>query len=98
MSSSEQLSSAFCDRLGADGLAERTTTVWDQGILVRLRELLVPGQRILNFRGYRRTAIPLAQSDYDASGRDMGNAIEVRRAIGSLERPLSCRYDARQEP
>lgn len=76
MPSSEQLSAAFYDRLGAEGLAERTAPVWDDRILCRLREMLTPGTRIVDAGcGYGRIAIPLARSGYEVSGLDLSDGL-----------------------
>jgi SAM-dependent methyltransferase len=76
MPSSEQLSAAFYDRLGAEGLAARTASMWDDRILGHLREMLTPGQRILDAGcGYGRIAIPLARSGYEVTGLDLSDAL-----------------------
>jgi ubiquinone/menaquinone biosynthesis C-methylase UbiE len=76
MSSSEQLSAAFYDRLGAEGLAARTAPLWDDRALGRLREMLTSGQRILDAGcGYGRIAIPLARSGYEVTGLDLSDAL-----------------------
>jgi SAM-dependent methyltransferase len=76
MPSSEQLSVAFYDQLGAEGLAARTAPSWDEQILTRLREWLIPGQQILDVGcGYGRIAIPLARSGFDVTGLDLSDRL-----------------------
>jgi 2-polyprenyl-3-methyl-5-hydroxy-6-metoxy-1,4-benzoquinol methylase len=76
MPSSEQLSAAFYDQLGAEGLAARTAPDWDDRILRRLREMLTPGQHLLDAGcGYGRIAIPLARSGYEVTGLDLSDAL-----------------------
>jgi ubiquinone/menaquinone biosynthesis C-methylase UbiE len=76
MPTSEQLSVAFYERLGADGLAARTSAAWDQQIVTRLREMIAPGQRVLDAGcGYGRIAIPLAEAGYDVTGLDLSDAL-----------------------
>jgi ubiquinone/menaquinone biosynthesis C-methylase UbiE len=68
---SEQLSIAFYERLGAEGLAARTSADWDQQIVTLLREMMLPEQRVLDAGcGYGRIAIPLAKAGYDVTGLD----------------------------
>ena len=76
MPSSEQWSAAFYDRLGAEGLAARTAPSWDDRTLCRLREMLTPGQRVLDAGcGYGRIAIPLGRSGYEVTGLDLSDAL-----------------------
>jgi ubiquinone/menaquinone biosynthesis C-methylase UbiE len=76
MVSSEQQSFAFYERLGADGLAARTSAAWDEQIVARLRELIIPGQQVLDAGcGYGRIAIPLAVAGCDVTGLDLSEAL-----------------------
>jgi SAM-dependent methyltransferase len=93
MSSSEQLSAAFYNRLGADGLAARTTPGWDHQILCRLREMLLPGQRILDIGcGYGRIAIPLAQAGYDVTGLDVSDVLLQSARERAVQQGASVRW------
>jgi ubiquinone/menaquinone biosynthesis C-methylase UbiE len=76
MVSSEQQSIAFYERLGAEGLAARTSAAWDQQIVTRLREMILPGQRVLDAGcGYGRIAIPMAQAGYEVIGLDYSDGL-----------------------
>jgi ubiquinone/menaquinone biosynthesis C-methylase UbiE len=58
---SEDMSRAFYEQLGAAALAARTTAVWDQQIVTRVLHMLRPGQRVLDLGcGYGRIAVPVA--------------------------------------
>jgi ubiquinone/menaquinone biosynthesis C-methylase UbiE len=69
---SEEMSRAFYDHLGAAGLAARTTAVRDQQIVARVLHMLRPGQRLLDLGcGYGRIAVPVAVAGYQVVGLDI---------------------------
>jgi ubiquinone/menaquinone biosynthesis C-methylase UbiE len=69
---SEDMSRAFYDQLGAAALAARTTAVWDQQIVARVLHMLQPGQRVLDIGcGYGRIAVPVAVAGYQVVGLDI---------------------------
>lgn len=82
---SEELSRAFYDALGADGLAARTRPEWEALILHDLAELLSPGSRILDVGcGYGRIAVPLALAGHRVSGLDLSETM-IRAAQTGAE-------------
>jgi len=82
---SEEISRAFYEVLGADGLAARTRPEWDAPILHDLTELLSPGCRILDVGcGYGRIAVPLALAGHRVSGLDLSETM-VRAAQTAAE-------------
>lgn len=76
MTASEARARAFYDRLGAGGLAARTTDAWDRMIVARVRAMLPPGARVLDAGcGYGRVAVPLAQQGWGVVGLDIAPAL-----------------------
>jgi SAM-dependent methyltransferase len=70
--SSEELSKAFYEQLGAEGLARRTSSAADAEIIATLAELLPRGSRVLDAGcGYGRIALPLARVGYRIEGIDL---------------------------
>ena len=70
------MSIEFYERLGAEGLAARTSAAWDEQIVTRLHEMILPGRRVLDAGcGYGRIAIPMAQAGYDVTGLDHSDAL-----------------------
>ena len=73
---SEDMSRAFYDQLGAAALAARTTAVWDQQIVARVLHMLRPGQRVLDIGcGYGRIAVPVAAAGYQVVGLDISSRL-----------------------
>ena len=82
---SEELSRAFYEALGADGLAARTCPEWDALILGDLAQLLSPRSRILDVGcGYGRIAVPLALAGHRVAGLDLSETM-VRAAQTAAE-------------
>lgn len=108
--SSEELSKAFYEQLGAGGLARRTTSDADAEIVATLAELIRRGSRVFDAGcGYGRIALPLARLGYRVDGIDLSpemieaarqaareESLEVGFSLGSMTRlPLEdTAYDA----
>jgi SAM-dependent methyltransferase len=107
---SEELSKAFYEQLGAKGLARRTSSEADTEIVATLAGLIPRRSHVLDAGcGYGRIALPLARLGYRVDGIDLsremleaaGQAareelLEVGYMLGSMTRlPLeSSTYDA----
>jgi len=108
--SSEELSKAFYEQLGAGGLARRTTSEADAEIVATLAGLIRRGSRVLDVGcGYGRVALPLARLGYRVDGIDVSpemieaarqaareESLEVGLSLGSMTRLPSedAAYDA----
>jgi ubiquinone/menaquinone biosynthesis C-methylase UbiE len=76
MTTSADISRAFYDRLGAEGLMARSTSTWDQQIIAQVLPMLQPGQRVLDVGcGYGRLAIPLAAAGAHVVGLDISRRL-----------------------
>jgi SAM-dependent methyltransferase len=85
--SSEELSRAFYEELGADGLARRTTSGADAEIVATLGGLIPRGSRVLDAGcGYGRIALPLARLGHRVDGIDLSpEMVEEARSAASEE-------------
>lgn len=98
--SSEELSKAFYGQLGAEGLAQRTSSEADAEIVSTLAGLIPQGTRVLDAGcGYGRIALPLARLGFRVDGIDLSpemvatarqaardESLEVGLSLGSMTR------------
>jgi SAM-dependent methyltransferase len=98
--SSEELSKAFYEQLGAKGLARRTRSEADAEVIATLAELVPRESRVLDAgSGYGRIALPLARLGYRIDGIDLSpemveaacqaaqkESLEVGFTLGSMTR------------
>ncbi|MDR6935336.1 class I SAM-dependent methyltransferase [Luteibacter sp. 3190] len=76
MNESFDISYAFYEQLGAEGLSARTRAEWDTQIVQQLLLMLEPGQCVLDVGcGYGRTSLPLVESGYRVVGLDISNRL-----------------------
>jgi len=108
--SSEELSKAFYEQLGAEGLARRTSSEADAEVVATLAGLIPRGSRVLDAGcGYGRITLPLARLGYRVDGIDLSpemveaasqaartERLEVGVMLGSMTRPAleDSTYDA----
>ena len=101
--SSGELSKAFYEQLGVEGLARRTSPEADSEVVATLAGLIPRGSRVLDAGcGYGRIALPLARLGYRVEGIDLSSemvqaarqaareeSLDVGFALGSMtELPL----------
>jgi SAM-dependent methyltransferase len=98
--SSEELSKAFYEQLGAEGLARRTSSEADAEVVATLAGLIPRGSRVLDAGcGYGRITLPLARLGYRIDGIDLSpemveaasraagtESLEVGVMLGSMTR------------
>jgi SAM-dependent methyltransferase len=87
--SSEELSKAFYEQLGAEGLARRTSSEADAEIIATLAELVPPCSRVLDAGcGYGRIALPLARLGYRIDGIDLSPEMVEAARLAAQEESL----------
>lgn len=85
---SDEMSRSFYARLGADGLARRTRSEWDEQQTNALIEMLPATGRVLDLGcGYGRIALRLARGGYEVNGLDLSeNLVQAARAAAAADR------------
>ena len=84
---SEEISRSFYAQLGADGLASRTRTDWDQLQADAVASMLPAEARVLDVGcGYGRVALRLARAGHEVEGLDLSpNLIEAACRVSEAE-------------